>query len=190
MRNLKIFPIDLFNTWTINTYLGICKLCVKFKTKHGTDDADGTGWLINNSTVVTAAHNLYSPLDESYAFEVKVQVGVTKGSSNVETQWGHFAAIHWGFYAAGKRQNDMAMIKLDSPFNKVVPIRCGNAPLVQSKSSFLRVVGYPGNQGGAGEHQGRIMHVSQGAHAEGWDLKSTEYILQHRLDTDKGSMHS
>lgn len=164
-------------------------MCVKFKTKDGTVDANGTGWLINNSTVVTAAHNLYNPLDESYAFEVKVQVGVTKGSKNVETQWGHFAAIHWGFYAARKRQNDMAMIKLESPFHKVVPIHCGNAPLVETKSSFLRVVGYPGNRGGSGEHQGRIMHMSQGAHAEGWDLKSTGYILRHRLDTDNGSIH-
>ena len=84
----------------------------------------------------------------------------------------------------------MAMIKLKSPFHKVVPIRCGNAPLVQTERSFLRVVGYPSNRGGAGEHQGRIMHKSEGAHAGGWDLKSTDYILQHHLDTDRGSMHS
>ena len=158
--------------------------------RDGIESSNGTGWLINNSTVVTAAHNLYSPLDESYAFDVKVQVGVTKGSYNEETQRGDFAAIHWGFYAAGKRQNDMAMIKLKSPFHKVVPILCGNAPLVETESSFLRAVGYPGNRGVGGIHQGKIMHVSQGAHAEGWDLKSTNYILRHHLDTDKGSMHS
>ena len=158
--------------------------------KDETETAYGTGWLIDNSTVVTAAHNLYSLLDESYAFDVEVKVGVTKGSKNVETQWGHFAAIHWGFYAAGKRQNDMAMIKLKSPFRKVVPILCGNARLVETESSFLRVVGYPANRGGTGEHQGMIMHVSGGAHAEGWDLKSTDYILRHRLDTVKGSLLS
>ena len=165
-------------------------MSVRIRTKDETEIAYGTGWLIDNSTVVTAAHNLYSPLDESYAFEVKVQVGVTKGSKNVETRWGHSAAIHGGYYAAGKRQNDIAMIKLESPFHKVVPIRYGNAPLVEIESSFLRVVGYPGNSGGTGEHQGRIMHVSQGAHAEGWDLKSMDYILRHHLDTDIGSMHS
>ena len=162
-------------------------MCVKFTTKDGTENAYGTGWLINNFTVVTAAHNLYSPLDESYASEVKVQVGVTKGSKNVETRWGHFVAIHRGFYAARKRQNDMAMIKLESPFDNVVPILCSNAPLVETEKRSLRVVGYPGNRGGAGEHQGKIMHVSEGAHA-GWDLKSTDYIFRHHLDTDNGSM--
>ena len=172
---------------SIDTYLGICKLCIKVTTKDGTENAYGTGWLINNFTVVTAAHNLYSPLDESYAFEVKVQVGVTKGSKNVETRWGHFVAIHWGFYAARKRQNDMAMIKLESPFDNVVPILCRNAPLVETEKRSLRVVGYPGNRGGAGEYQGKTMHVSEGAHA-GWDLKSTDYILRHHLDTDSGSM--
>ena len=171
------------------THLGICKMVFKSTSKDGTETAYRTGWLINNSTVVTAAHNLYSPVDESYAFEVKVQVGVTKGSKHVETQWGDRAAIHWGFYAAGQRQNDMAMIKLKSPFRKVVPILCGNAPLVETERNILRVVGYPGNRGGTGLHQGRIMHVSQGAHAKGWNLKSTDYILRHHLDTDHGSMH-
>ena len=165
-------------------------MCIQVTTKDGKEIAYGTGWLIDNSTVVTAAHNLYSPKDESYAFEVEVKVGVTKGSNNVETQWGDFVAIHWGFYAARKRQNDMAVIKLRSPFLKVVPIRCGNAPLVKTESSFLRVVGYPTDRGGIGDHEGMIMHVSQGAHAGGWDLKSTDYILRHYLDTDKGSMHS
>ena len=172
---------------TIETYLGICKLCIGFKTKDRTEIAYGTGWLINNFTVVTAAHNLYSPSDGSYALEVKVQVGVTKGSKNVEMRWGHSVAIHWGFYAVGKRQNDMAMIKLESPFDKVVPILCRNAPLVETERRFLRVVGYPGSRGGAGEHQGKAMHVSEGAHA-GWDLKSTNYIFRHYLDTDNGLM--
>lgn len=160
---------------------------IEFTTKDGTVIAFGTGWLINNFTVVTAAHNLYSPLDESYASEVKIQIGVTKGSKNVETRRGHFAAIHWGFYAAGKRKNDMAMIKLESPFHKVVPILCGDAPLVETECRTLRVVGYPGSRGEASEHQGRIMHVSEGAHA-GWDLESTDYILRHHLDTDNGSI--
>ena len=185
-----MFSIDLFNTRTINTYLGICRLCVKVTTKDEPEIGYGTGWLIDNSTVVTAAHNLYDPSDESYASEVEVQVGITKGSKNVETRWGHFAAIHWGYYAARKRQNDVAMIKLESPFHKVVPIRYSTADLVKTESSFLKVVGYPANSGGIGIHQGKIMHVSEGAHAEGWNLKSTDYILRHRLDTDKGLIHS
>ena len=153
--------------------------------------SNGSGWLIDSSTVVTAAHMLYNPLNESYASKVKVEVGVTKGSYRPpEMQWGDFAAIHWGFHAAGKRQNDMAMIKLKSPFHKVVPILCANAPLVETEPRFLRVVGFPGNRGGIGEHEGRIMHVSEGAHGGGWDLKSTDYILRHHLDTVEGSPQS
>ena len=122
---------------------------------------------------------------------MEIKIGVTKRgnkveSNKVETQWGDIAAIHWGYYAIGRRQNDMAMIKLKIPFCTVTPIPCMKAPLVETSSSFLRVVGYPGTRGGVGQHLGAIMHLTEGIHSQGWDLKSTGYILRHRLDTERG----
>jgi V8-like Glu-specific endopeptidase len=85
----------------------------------------GTGWLINESTVVTAAHNLYEPKDGSYACEVTVYIGVTNGNKHdriVEQGRGMAIAIHWGYYAAAEKQNDIAMIKLRKPLKTAVPI--------------------------------------------------------------------
>ena len=50
------------NSGTSNTFLGICKLCVTLIVEDKTEFVNGTGWLIDNSTVVTAAHMLYGTL--------------------------------------------------------------------------------------------------------------------------------
>ena len=102
--------------------------------------------MIDESTLVTAAHNLYDPETGSYACEVTICLGVTDGDKNdrpiVEKGRGKAVAIYWGYYTAARDANDIAMVKLGEPLKTAKPILWKTAPLT-ALNNRIRVVGYP-----------------------------------------------
>ena len=168
-----------------NARAGVCKVSITFQTENGEEKGRGTGWLIDESTVLTVAHNLYDPTNGSYAVEVKVEVGITKGSEskNHETRQGKFVTIHGGYFAIRKRQYDVAIIKLEgNPISGLRPIPCKTAPLI-GVNTLLRVVGYPSDLPTTGSHQGTTMIEQDGPST--YDLKNADFLLHHKLDTAK-----
>lgn len=145
----------------------------------------GTGWLLNHDTVVTAGHNVYNPDKKFYACKVTVSIGVTvgtMGSDIVETQQVSTVAVHWGHFAAGRIQNDMAILKLKQPLKTARPIPWIQTPLIGTACD-LRIVGYPGDLQDK-KKKGRVMYESRGKIS--YDLKDSDFSLRYELDTYRG----
>ncbi|KAF1987273.1 trypsin-like serine protease [Aulographum hederae CBS 113979] len=166
---------------------GICKLVMTFRTPDNTTSFyGGTGWLIDNETIITAGHNLYSPQEKSYAEKVTAYVGATKGKTHpirAETREGRFAAVHWGYYTAKLKQNDMAVIKLAKGFDHVTAIVPKAAPI--RATMLIEVVGYPGDLGVKGKGEGWVMYRSRGT--KSYDLEKDEFLICHQCDTFGGN---
>lgn len=167
------------------TQPGICFLEMTFQEGQNQEYYCGTGWLLNHDTVVTAGHNLYDPDKRFHACEVTVSIGITIGtigSEIVETQQVSTVAVHWGYFAGGRIQNDMAILKLKQPLQTARPIPWMEAPLI-GIGCFLRIVGYPGDLQNR-RRRGRVMYKSEGALS--YDLKDSDFSLHYNLDTYKG----
>jgi len=145
----------------------------------------GSGWLIDKSTVVTAAHNLYDPVRKHFARQITVYIGITNGKKKhprVETRAAQFAAVHWGYFAASLRQNDFAVLKLQNGFDDVTPIECKVA--APAGKIHLEVVGYPGDMGIKGKDEGWVMYKSHSDYR--YNLVEDDYLLHHKCDTYPG----
>lgn len=143
--------------------------------------------MIDDSTLVTAAHNLYEPKDGSYACGVTIYIGVTDGDKDdgriVEKGLGKAITIHWEYYAAARDPNDMAMIKLEEPLKLAGPIPWITAPLT-ARDDFIRVVGYPADLPEEGSDKGSVMYMSEGPVT--YDLEEDGYLLNYKVDTFGG----
>jgi V8-like Glu-specific endopeptidase len=154
--------------------------------------AIGTGWLINDDTVITAAHNLYSPIEKSHAIDVRVHIGYTQEQTTThlksEERRAQAAAVHWGYYATGQRQYDFAILRLKSPFQDARAIPFKNTPLLIPNETKVRVLGYPGDLPLEDEHlRGHIMYRSQ-CRVKAHDLKENGYQIEYLLDTAGGNL--
>ena len=113
----------------------------------------GTGWLINNDTIVTAGHCSY---DWSHNLgrltHVKAYIGYhgkesIKDSKNYAVQFrtGKRVAVSQGWLAGENNEpRDVAFIQVDRPYTGVTPIKYQPTPLTGTKV-VLGVVGYPGD---------------------------------------------
>ena len=156
----------------------------------------GTGWLIDEKTVVTAAHNLYDKSTGGVTRYAEV-VFVTIGSSGTETEEtdkaerlrGKSVAIHLGFYSkdpsshdAWWKKHDMAAIKLGNPFRNSKCFEWRTTPL-QEKDVTIEVVGYPGDLPSTAD-KGLVMYKAQ--QCINIDLKRDRHQLTYQLDTAQG----
>jgi V8-like Glu-specific endopeptidase len=182
---IEFYSVRRISHIWINNYPGVCKLSMEFQEGTKMVTYGGSGWLIDESTVVTASHNLYDPVEKHFARGVTVYIGITNGkkeNDRVEKRAGQFVAVHWGYFAASLRQNDMAVIKLQSGFDHVTPIHCKDAAV--KGNIHLEVVGYPGDMGVKGKNKGWVMYRSHGDYR--YDLVEDEYLLHHNCDTYPG----
>ena len=162
-------------------------------TSGGIFEGYGTGWLIDASTVITAGHNLYGPYPvglqqvDGYTSEVLVQLGVYGESANptIEKQYGHYTAVHWGYYRTTQSRHDFAVIKLRNPFKDYVHITY-EKPALTGSGVHLQVVGYPGDlKGPQDSRKGFRMFQSKGSVT--YNIKQDGYMIYHTLDTYQGS---
>jgi V8-like Glu-specific endopeptidase len=152
----------------------------------------GTGWLIDHDTVVTAAHNLYSPTEKSHAIDIRIHIGYTQEKTTAhvrsEERRAQAVAVHWGYYATGQPQYDFAIVRLKSPFQKVRAIPFKKTPSVIPSATKLRVLGYPGDLPMDDQQlKGHIMYSSQ-CRVKAHDLEENGYLIEYLLDTAGGNL--
>lgn len=153
----------------------------------------GTGWLIDASTVITAAHNLYggyrvgTQYFKYYASEVLVQLGVHGELADpiVEKQYSNCTAVHWGYYGAARERYDFAVIKLRSPFKDYVSIAF-DKPALTGSNVHLQVVGYPGDLNGPRDSRTGFRMFSSEASVT-YNIEQDGSLICHPLDTYQGS---
>jgi V8-like Glu-specific endopeptidase len=151
----------------------------------------GTGWLIDTDTVITAAHNVYIPLEKSHATRVDVYIGYTSdefsGPAVCEQRLAQTAGIHWGYYVTGQHMYDIAVLRLASPFRTAKPIPYKTTPIHIAQNTNLRVVGYPGDLPSKHDigRAGCDMYLSQ-CPVGAFSLAENEYQLKYHLDTYGG----
>ncbi|KAJ8521882.1 hypothetical protein ONZ45_g1419 [Pleurotus djamor] len=157
----------------------------------------GTGWLLNEDTLVTAGHNVYQWLQTTnYPKEVAFPCtvldcfigfegpqSVTTPGSGVQHRSGQLIVIpeRWT-YSSGQSWYDWAIIRLDRPFNGHLNI----IPYIDtppSGTATLGVVGYPTDK----EH-GTRMHDAY--ERTTYDLDADPHLLLYQISTAKGQSGS
>ncbi|MCJ1465212.1 hypothetical protein MMC07_003828 [Pseudocyphellaria aurata] len=172
-------------------YRGICKLQTRFQNRR--KGSGGSGWLLDSSTVVTAAHCVYDFREKKFAVKVVVHIGRhtqknTAINTKKEHRLGASVAINWGYYVSQKTQYDIAVIKLDRPFNDASPVAWQDCPPLVNKPT-VRVVGYPGDlpEGANKSEQGHDMYVSECQIQASYRLRDNNFELEYMLDTWNGN---
>ncbi|OJJ43573.1 hypothetical protein ASPZODRAFT_28233 [Penicilliopsis zonata CBS 506.65] len=166
-------------------YRAICKLFMGFSGSKGFEYM-GTGWLITQDIVVTAAHCLYDS-DGGYLRYIKVYIGYEGPEDSAlrrnacEKRLGKIATIPAEYIKTGHTIHDVGFIKLEEPFNNVEPFQPEETPKF-SKAMNLGVVGYPGDIEGGNEMY------------EHWDQTDIDLakngLLNYWIDTEAGESGS
>ncbi|KAI1091480.1 trypsin-like cysteine/serine peptidase domain-containing protein [Rostrohypoxylon terebratum] len=154
----------------------ICKITI---TDQDGKTSSGTGFLVNDTTVVTVAHNVFHA--NIFAAGIKVYIGF-RGlkHASLELRWGKSVAINWEYYYNGDVAHDFAVIHLNEPFERVGEyIKYGS----DSGCPEIAVVGYPCDIPQYGK--GRYMYTSQGTR-----LGTRDGLLYYELDTAVGNSGS
>ena len=177
--------------------IGVCKMWMR--CHENSQWYSGTGWLLDEQTVITAAHNVNAIGRNRKAEHVK-NVVVSSGYSgkktvttnDVEIRRGKAVVVHSGYYAKDSKSHhswwekyDLAAIRLDKPFQKAEPFRWVNTPPVANHIK-IQVVGYPDDLPTDDiEEQGHVMYSSEQTLT--YDLQRDQKDqLDYVLDTNSG----
>lgn len=126
--------------------------------------------------------------DEEYGQAIAIEAHISYHGADSDLRKTHevrmaaYVAVHREWYDNFLRQNDIALIRLQSPFDEVLPLKWKDCP-VKGDKTMICVVGYPLDKPGGRE--GQYMYESTG-HAD-WDLKQHAMLI-HRLDTFQGKL--
>jgi V8-like Glu-specific endopeptidase len=88
--------------------------------------ATGSGVLINENIVATAAHLVMD--DSGHAKSVTVRAGLGGIDNTIESRKGTYTAVHHKWFNEGSPLNDLAFIRLSKPFDTVKPISYKQTP--------------------------------------------------------------
>lgn len=169
------------------------KLFLRYSNQKASDPwVMATGWLAAPDLVVTAGQSAY---DWSYKMgrltQVKAYVGyngkASIGDPNVQFRQGSRVATtaEW-LRSNGVRAYDIAFIKLQQPFSRVIPIKFEDTP--KSGLTSLGVVGYAGDlvdkyTGEKGAHMYEVFSDTN------WNLEDSEYtMLEYPIDPYGGRL--
>jgi V8-like Glu-specific endopeptidase len=159
------------------TFVGICKLFLYFQTPSGTEVQEGTGWVIDNETLVTAGHCVYN-MQHGHVTAVEAVLGYGETTDGVESRRGECVVVHWGWYKTFSPRYDLAFIRVTLPFEKARPIPWMETPIT-AKDMQVGVVGFPG------DIPGRYMHQSECSIT--FNLAQSDSMLEYDLDTAGGT---
>ncbi|KAL9055236.1 MAG: hypothetical protein Q9162_003646 [Coniocarpon cinnabarinum] len=177
---------------------GVCKIWMWYHERPY--PLCGSGWLIDDRTVITAAHNIYyvGHYGPEHVKRVRVATGYDGSKVPANTADGHqiryakSVAVHQGYYARDAKdhsvvwqKHDFACIRLEAPFESVNPFRYKETP-IREMNVTIRVVGYPDDlPANDKEKQGSIMY-SASQKMEG-RLGTLQDRLSYKLDTSHGT---
>ncbi|KAI1754930.1 trypsin-like cysteine/serine peptidase domain-containing protein [Xylaria castorea] len=165
---------------------------------------EGSGWLIDDSTVVTAGHCVYNIARSGHwsenlgivrAVDIEVHIGYARGkcsgSSDVESRKGKWVLTHHEWYDKQEKDCDIAMIRLEDAFEHPRTFRYVNETPRKGENEEIHVVGYPADvplyfqqnmpEGSAGQ----VMYES--SRTMTWDLDKPDTGLTYRADTYRGN---
>ncbi|KAL4882404.1 hypothetical protein BJY04DRAFT_187010 [Aspergillus karnatakaensis] len=163
-------------------YRGIAKLFLRYEHSERNTWATATGFLVQDDLVVTAGHCAYDwEYEMGELTEVKVYIGYT-GKQTVdhpEVEFRHgkrVATTQEWMEKGGRRESDVAFIKLNKPFDEVTPLDFRDTP--ESDKGVIGVVGYPGDLEDNGEPGCQIYEAFVDAK---WDLNRSQ-VLEYQVD--------
>jgi V8-like Glu-specific endopeptidase len=149
--------------------------------------AAGSGWLIADDLLVTAAHCVYDHANNlGMATQIRAYVGyhgkkyVTEKDTEVQLRHGEVIVTPSSWVNGKARINDFAFVKLSKPFTGVKPMPF--LPTPSSGNEKLGVVGYPADKQQDDEH-GALMYCCSETVAID---RSTEGLLSYKISTYPG----
>ncbi|KAL4982631.1 hypothetical protein BDW68DRAFT_182373 [Aspergillus falconensis] len=170
-------------------YRGIAKLFLRFENSEADTWVIATGFCVRDDLVATAGHSVY---DWEYELgeltEAKVYLGYT-GKQNidnpeVEFRFGKRVATtpEW-MEKGGRREADLAFIKLNKPFMEVAPYDYQDTP--ESDMMNIGVVGYAGDLKKNGEPGATLYECFQDTK---WSLDRSRWqMLEYQIDPHGGN---
>jgi V8-like Glu-specific endopeptidase len=153
--------------------------------------AAGSGWLIADNLLVTAAHCVYDHVNNlGPATQIRAYVGyhgkesVTK-DNKVQLRHGKVVVAPSSWVNGKARINDFALIKLSEAFTEVKPISFQPTPLKGTEK--LSVVGYPVDKQEGGD-LGALMYCC--SETVTFDRAKTGGLLSYKISTYPGMYQS
>jgi V8-like Glu-specific endopeptidase len=177
----------------------IAKLFIRYAGQEPEDTryAMATGWLIRDDILVTAGHcafdwTLKDTEGLGRAVEVKAYIGyhgkasVNEGvlaSGSVQFRYGVKVVTTEGWLKGGSdRNNDVAFVQLNRPFDDITPFEYQSTPLLGSE--VIGVVGYPADRIYKEESGGQMYEEFRQTR---WNLDhSAGKLLEYRINTFRG----
>ena len=173
-------------TWLISV-IGVLKVHVKYN-KTDKDWTAGTGWLLKDDLVVTAGHVAYDR-EHGRAVSLNTYVGYqglgSVGTKDVQKRRGTRVVILEEYYRHYNRTYDVALVKLEEPFQKVQPFTHCDTP--KQGKAHIGVVGYPGDKGRNGKRGDLGPFMYEEFVETSWALSEpNSYLLQYAISTFGG----
>ncbi|KAL4907665.1 hypothetical protein BDW74DRAFT_189118 [Aspergillus multicolor] len=168
----------------------IAKLFLRFENSDQDTWVYATGFLVRDDLVVTAGHSVYDwEYNLGELIEAKVYLGYT-GKQNidnagVEFRFGKRVATtpEW-MEKGGRREANLAFIKLNKPFRDVTPFDYRDTP--ESDKMNIGIVGYAGDLRKNGEPGAQLYECFQD---EKWDLSRSRWqVLEYQMDAYGGNI--
>jgi len=139
----------------------------------------GSGWLLNDTTLVTAGHCVYS--EQGYLRSVKIWIGFgspKEYQDHREFRVGVCVAtpVAW---IQGESRHDVAFIKFWEPFTAAAPLPYMETPL--RGKLCVTVAGYP---------EDSLPYMQKSSGMLDWNLKKSGFKLLYKHDTYGGNSGS
>ncbi|KAJ6150342.1 hypothetical protein N7471_001541 [Penicillium samsonianum] len=182
-------------------YSAVCKLEIKYysskwnKSPQPAVIGEASGWLYNDTTVVTAGHCVFSndsktddEYGETYAVDIDVYLGYNP-SGHSERRKGTGIIVHRSWYEIQDSRCDIAVIRLEKSFTTGKPFNVKN-PTPTLNGENLCIVGYPSDVPPLSRESkntaGKVMYQSN------WNttFEYPEKGLRYRADTAPGNSGS
>ncbi|RDW87140.1 trypsin-like serine peptidase [Aspergillus mulundensis] len=171
-------------------YRGIAKLFLRFENSDQDTWVIATGFLVRDDLVVTAGHSVYDwEYNLGELIEAKVYLGYT-GKQNIDNAEVEFrsgkrvATTPEWMEKGGRREANVAFIKLSKPFRDVTPFDYRDTP--ESDKMNIGVVGYAGDLKKNGEPGAQLYECFQD---EKWDLGRSKWqMLEYQIDAYGGNV--
>lgn len=171
-------------TRVVHTDTAPYKSIVLLLMKFGDKMYRGTGFMIKDNVVLTAAHNIYDQQEEKPADEIYV-IGEPKDKAHVRSCNRFRVSVNYVAKVSDDGHYDWGLIKLNEPMDDLGVINIKKASEAESTAlGNVLIAGYPGTVQGA---KTTDMWEAGGATS---GYVSAKEILNYKISTSKGNSGS